>query len=333
MHIPVVQNVILPVQSPVMMNPIVPNNQPVTENSRKITLYIGHLSEDFKDDFFEQILNHCGGVKNWKRAKYSFGFVEFADAEGALRAKKILDGLRIKDKKIIVNCDAEIQKVLDDFEKGLKIGQFPLRIVNDKEDAKASIEQRLKARDAAALSRIQALIKENRLEPTIASSSNSRSRSSSTRKDGHNRSRERKKRRSGSRSRKRRRRSRSRDRNRKRRKAEDQAPKTQKELIALIPKEPKQTLNYQIDWDLVKKSGLVEKKMRRWIDDRLTEYMGGQEDVELTNFVVGLLAKQTLPEKIKTELAVVLVEDAENFVVKMWRRLIFETMKIKYGLA
>eukprot|EP00494_Astrolonche_serrata_P013398 UN13518 len=70
----------------------------------------------------------------------------------------------------------------------------------------------------------------------------------------------------------------------------------------MIPAEP---LKYEVDWDLVKRLDLVEGKMRPWIDARLTEYLGGQQDAELTNFVVGLVTKRTPPDDIIQEMAVV----------------------------
>jgi len=345
----VVPNVtLMPVQQqPVLVTSPVLSAPPPKQS---ITLFVGQLSEDFKDDFVEQVLNSCGKVKSFKRPKYPFGFVEFMDLEGALRAKKIMNGLRMKDKKILVTADDEAAKSLEAFEQRLKEGRQALNISTEQEDMSLSVEQRLELREQNARQKIQLLIKENGLEPTAVSRSKSRSNSTGKRKRDDERHRSSRSHRSRSKDRRRRRkRSRSRSR-RKRPKIEekeknressqkekklqkaDPTPKRQKDLVHMIPKEPAEIKKYKVDWGLVKQSDLVEKKMRKWIDARLTEYLGGQEDAELTNYVVGLLAKYTPPETIIKEMGVVLVEDTENFVVKMWRRLIFETLKIKYNL-
>jgi len=102
--------------------------------------------------------------------------------------------------------------------------------------------------------------------------------------------------------------------------------------VKLVPKDPEKTLSTKIDWNIVYEGNLIELKMRKWIAERLKSYLGGQEDQELTNFVVGLLTAKANVKQIKTELVVVLEDDAENFVVKMWRRLIFEILKVKYKI-
>jgi len=51
------------------------------------------------DNLVRELLNVCGGVRSWKRVMdpennqpKRFGFCEFEDAEGVLRAMRILDG-------------------------------------------------------------------------------------------------------------------------------------------------------------------------------------------------------------------------------------------------
>jgi len=282
------------------------------------SLYIGRLSKEFNDEFVQQILNYCGGVKKWKRAKGTFGFAEFTYAEGTLRAYQVLNGLRIKDKKIIVSIESENLKKLKQFETDLKQGLEPLRPGTAPTQGTLSIEDQLEKRNKEALEKINALIKDRGFEPSKASASKSRSPS-----------KDRSKKRSRTRNDKFRvNRSRSRD----RRKTEHSAPKTSRDVVKLVPKDPEKTLSTKIDWNLVYEGNLIELKMRKWIAERLKSYLGGQEDQELTNFVVGLLTAKANVKQIKTELVVVLEDDAENFVVKMWRRLIFEVLKVKYKI-
>jgi len=139
------------------------------------SLYIGRLSKEFNDEFVQQILNYCGGVKKWKRAKGTFGFAEFTYAEGTLRAYQVLNGLRIKDKKIIVSIESENLKKLKQFETDLKQGLEPLRPATAPTQGTLSIEEQLEKRNKEALEKINALIKDRGFEPSKASASKSRS--------------------------------------------------------------------------------------------------------------------------------------------------------------
>lgn len=317
--VPMVPN---PPQNPIMYRNELQNpHQNQIKNTKKpgrnFSLYIGRLCKEFNDEFIQQLLNYCGGVKKWKRAKGTFGFAEFTYAEGALRAYQVLNGLRVKDKKILVSIEPENLKQLKQFEDDLKNGLEPLRPSKHPSKQKVNVGDELKKRNEEALEKINALIKDRKLEPDPAAKSKTPSRSRSRTRSSRDRDRRRRQRKS---------------RSRERRRKKAAHPQTQKELAKIIPKDPEETLAHEIDWNIVQSSGLVETKMRKWIDERLKEYLGGQEDIELTNFVVGLLAKHTHPTKIITELVVVLDIDSKKFVVKMWRRLIFETLKVKYKL-
>jgi RNA recognition motif-containing protein len=149
----------------------------VSPQKETITLYVGKLSEDFRDDLFEEIFKKCGQIVNWKRAKHSFGFVEFKEPEGALRCMSVINGLRIKDKKILVTADETMTKLLKNYKEGLKLGKFPLPrlpdIIEGKEDKGKTIEQRLTGRDNTALLEIQQLLREYKLTPIKFPSFNS----------------------------------------------------------------------------------------------------------------------------------------------------------------
>jgi len=177
-----------------------------------------------------------------------------------------------------------------------------------------------------------------RFEEWNKSSKRKRSRSHSKSKERRRRSADRS--RSRSRSRRRRKKRRRRDSSEESKKkapgkvpepGEEGAPKTAKELVHYIPRDQSKLLKYTIDWKLIDENDLVEKTMRGWIDARIQEYLG-EEEADLTNFAVGLLAHHIPPKDIIAEMEMVLVEDAEGFVVKMWRRLIFESLKIKYTI-
>jgi len=58
------------------------------------------------------------------------------------------------------------------------------------------------------------------------------------------------------------------------------------------------------------------------------EYLG-EEEKTLTNFITSKMASRVYPSEILGQLQLVLDEEAEIFVVKMWRMLIFELLTAK----
>ena len=77
-----------------------------------------------------------------------------------------------------------------------------------------------------------------------------------------------------------------------------------KSLIDKIPTDKKSLFEYKVEWDLVDNS-LMEKRIRPWVSKKI-------EDVQM-----------------------VLDDEAEVFVVKLWRLLIYEieNKKLKASLA
>ncbi|ETN74014.1 PWI domain protein [Necator americanus] len=59
----------------------------------------------------------------------------------------------------------------------------------------------------------------------------------------------------------------------------------------------------------------------------------GEEESALVDFVCEKVATKTSPDRILSDIAMILDEDAEVFVVKMWRLLIYESEAKKLGLV
>lgn len=76
----------------------------------------------------------------------------------------------------------------------------------------------------------------------------------------------------------------------------------------------------------------MEKRIRPWINKKIAEYIG-EEEPALLEFICGKLQTQSSAESILNEVVMVLDEEAEVFVVKMWRLLIYEIRARKAGLA
>ncbi|KAA8529563.1 hypothetical protein F0562_033638 [Nyssa sinensis] len=88
--------IILPIVRPAVVPSVTPTEKPQT------TVYVGKISSTVENDFMLSLLQLCGSVKNWKRAQdptngtpKGFGFCEFDDAEGVLRALRLLSKLNV----------------------------------------------------------------------------------------------------------------------------------------------------------------------------------------------------------------------------------------------
>lgn len=67
---------------------------------------------------------------------------------------------------------------------------------------------------------------------------------------------------------------------------------------------------------------IVDEKVRPWIGKKMVEMLG-EEERTLTDFITRKLKEHTPPAEIHEQLKVVLDDEAELFVVKLWRFLIF----------
>ncbi|EDO32076.1 predicted protein, partial [Nematostella vectensis] len=76
----------------------------------------------------------------------------------------------------------------------------------------------------------------------------------------------------------------------------------------------------------------VERRIRPWINKKIVEYIG-EEEPTLTEFICSKVLSGSPPKSILDDVSMVLDEEAEVFVVKMWRLLIYETEAKKIGLV
>lgn len=66
--------------------------------------------------------------------------------------------------------------------------------------------------------------------------------------------------------------------------------------------------------------------MAPWVKKKIQEYLG-EEDTTMMEFLLTKLRQHTTPQEILTELQIVLEEDAEKFVLLLWRKLAFEALR------
>lgn len=124
-----------------------------------------------------------------------------------------------------------------------------------------------------------------------------------------------------------------------------------KNIIDRIPTEKEDLFKYPLDWDEID-NALMEKKIRPWINKKIIEYIGEPEPT-LVDFICSKVMAASLPQSILDDVQMVrlfsfccnffcsqwlyfsqvLDEEAEVFVVKMWRLLIYEAEAKKIGLV
>lgn len=104
-----------------------------------------------------------------------------------------------------------------------------------------------------------------------------------------------------------------------------------KRLIATIPIGKEDLLKYDVNWAIVDKGKLVAEKMAPWVTKKIADYLGEEEPM-LIKYVLEMLTEHAEASAIIEKLAVVLEDEAETFVIKLWRYLIFESMRLQAGL-
>uniref|UniRef100_A0A1D1ZAQ2 RNA-binding protein 25 n=1 Tax=Anthurium amnicola TaxID=1678845 RepID=A0A1D1ZAQ2_9ARAE len=103
-----------------------------------------------------------------------------------------------------------------------------------------------------------------------------------------------------------------------------------KQLIDMIPKTKEKLFAYEINWDIYDKHELHER-MRPWISKKITEFLG-EEEATLVDYIVSSTREHVHASQMLELLQSILDDEAEMFVLKMWRMLIFEIKKVETGL-
>lgn len=101
-----------------------------------------------------------------------------------------------------------------------------------------------------------------------------------------------------------------------------------KSLIEKIPTDKNALFEYKVDWDMVDNT-LMEKRIRPWVNKKINEYIGEPEPT-LTDFICSKVLAGSSPKAVLEDVQMVLDEEAEVFVVKMWRLLIYEILNKRH---
>ncbi|KAF8230034.1 hypothetical protein L208DRAFT_1283750 [Tricholoma matsutake] len=95
---------------------------------KQTTLFVGSISGGITDAFLNQLLLACGPIKSFKRLitpankPQGFGFAEFEEPDGALRALALMNGIELPaledgcaNKKLLVKADEKTKAFLDAY--------------------------------------------------------------------------------------------------------------------------------------------------------------------------------------------------------------------------
>ena len=93
-----------------------------------------------------------------------------------------------------------------------------------------------------------------------------------------------------------------------------------------VPKDREELFAYPVDWVVIERCNIIKSKMRPWITKKIKEYLG-EEEQTLINFITNKLGQHAGPLEFLSELKLVLEDEADVFVQKMWRILIFYALQ------
>lgn len=104
-----------------------------------------------------------------------------------------------------------------------------------------------------------------------------------------------------------------------------------KKLYEKIPTRKNELFKYPVNWEIIEKSNIYEKKLRPWVANRIKDLLGSEEE-KVINLIVTKVKKKCPPQEIEDKVETFLEKEAEEFVVKMWKLIVFEQLKIENNI-
>ena len=118
--VPLPPGIVPPPAAPVA--PAAPKETTPAEPKESTTVYVGKIPPSVDDDLVRTLLDACGDVRSWKRVMdpenntpKRFGFCEFVDAEGVLRAMRILDGFPVAGEELLLNVNQATKAYVEHY--------------------------------------------------------------------------------------------------------------------------------------------------------------------------------------------------------------------------
>jgi len=99
------------------------------------------------------------------------------------------------------------------------------------------------------------------------------------------------------------------------------------QVIDKIPTDKTDLFKFEIDWQVVDENNIVEDKMKGWVKKKIFDYLGEEEE-QLIEFICKKLKDHTPPDSLLDLLLLVLEDEATDFVIRMWRMLIYNILMV-----
>lgn len=104
-----------------------------------------------------------------------------------------------------------------------------------------------------------------------------------------------------------------------------------KELVDRIPTDKEGLWNWNVKWEFLSKN-LLQNKLTPFVAKKVIEYIGSEEK-DLVEHTIKAVARRSGAQAVLNELQGALAEDAEIFVIKLWRMVVYETEARAQGIS
>eukprot|EP01039_Chlorochromonas_danica_P007117 gene7117-7869_t len=103
------------------------------------------------------------------------------------------------------------------------------------------------------------------------------------------------------------------------------AKRSLEQIVDQIPTEKEALFAFAVNWDVLDRHDVVRSVLKAWIVKKIVQYLGEEEE-SLTHFIVSKLSAHCSPLDLVQELSMVLDEDSDTFVCKLWRMVVYYSL-------
>lgn len=111
----------------------------------------------------------------------------------------------------------------------------------------------------------------------------------------------------------------------------DEKKELTRQIIKRIPTTKEDLFVHKIEWDQIDQKWLNER-IRPWVAKKVSSFLG-EEETSLCDYICEQIGQKTTPEQLLKDVAVIIDDDAEQFVIKLWRLLIYEGQARRMGIT
>ncbi|XAO23547.1 hypothetical protein I312_102326 [Cryptococcus bacillisporus CA1280] len=97
-----------------------------------------------------------------------------------------------------------------------------------------------------------------------------------------------------------------------------------------VPNDRRSIWKFPVEWAAVGET-LVQSKIKPFVQEKIKNFLG-ELDEDLADFVLEHLRDRKGADDLVDGLEPILAEDAESFVLQLWRQLVFESLAFKEGM-